>query len=331
MSSNASHSADSLAPVLSTEVQAALATHHPVVALESTIIAHGLPRPRNLRVAEELEGLVRSVGAVPATIAVLDGRAHVGLDKAQLERVATDPTMRKLGHRDLAPALATGASGATTVSATAFLAARAGLRVFATGGLGGVHREWTRTQDESADLRLLARTGITVVCAGVKSILDVPATLQRLETLGVPVLGYGTDRFPGFYLSSSGEPVDWTVRTPEEVADVMRAQDALGGPEAALVVANPVPVADQLDPALHDRVLAEALEECRARGIEGQAVTPFLLERLVRGTGGASLEANLAAVRGNVSLAARISDAWTASTQAQAPASVPRPDPAAGR
>ncbi|MFI6895717.1 pseudouridine-5'-phosphate glycosidase [Streptomyces sp. NPDC050256] len=299
-------------PVLSAEVRAALAEHRPVVALESTIIAHGLPRPRNLRVAEELEGLVRSAGAVPATVAVLDGSARVGLDKAQLERVAENPAMRKLGHRDLAPALATGASGATTVSATAFLAARAGLRVFATGGLGGVHRGWTETQDESADLRLLARTGITVVCAGVKSILDVPATLQRLETLGVGVLGYGTDRFPGFYLSSSGEPVDWTVRSPEEVAEVMAAQDALGGPGAALIVANPVPQDEQLDPGLHDRVLAEALDACRERGIAGQAVTPYLLDHLMRGTEGASLEANLAAVRGNVALAARIATAWAA-------------------
>ncbi|MEU1467825.1 pseudouridine-5'-phosphate glycosidase [Streptomyces sp. NPDC005761] len=299
-------------PVLSAEVRDALAAHRPVVALESTIIAHGLPRPRNLRVAEELEEIVRSAGAVPATVAVLDGSARVGLDKVQLERVAEDPAMRKLGHRDLAPALATGASGATTVSATAFLAARAGLRVFATGGLGGVHRGWTETQDESADLRLLARTGITVVCAGVKSILDVPATLQRLETLGVGVLGYGTDRFPGFYLSSSGEPVDWTARTPEEVADVMGAQDMLGGPEAALIVANPVPQDEQLDPVLHDRVLAEALDACRERGIAGQAVTPFLLAHLMRGTKGASLEANLAAVRGNVALAARIATAWAA-------------------
>jgi len=305
-------SAHPYALVLSPEVRAALAAHHPVVALESTIIAHGLPRPRNLRVAEELEELVRASGAVPATIAVLEGRAHIGLDRAQLARVAEDPDMRKLGHRDLAPALATGASGATTVSATAFLADRAGLRVFATGGLGGVHREWTRTQDESADLRLLARTGITVVCAGVKSILDVPATLQRLETLGVGVLGYGTGHFPGFYLHSSGEPVDWTVRTPAEVAEVMRARDALGGPASALIVANPVPERDQLDPALHDRVLAEALQACRERGITGQAVTPFLLDRLARRTGGASLEANLAAVRGNVSLAARIAGAWTA-------------------
>ncbi len=291
---------------LSPEVREALAAHRPVVALESTIIAHGLPRPRNLAVAEELEALVRSSGAVPATVAVLDGRPQVGLSKDQLERVAQDDSVRKLGHRDLAPALAAGASGATTVSATAFLAARAGIRVFATGGLGGVHRGWADTQDESADLRLLARTRITVVCAGVKSILDVPATLQRLETLGVGVLGYGTDRFPGFYLASSGEPVDWTVRTPDEVAAVMDAQDALGGPEAALIVANPVPEAEQLDPTLHDRVLAEALTECHERGIGGQAVTPFLLDQLMRRTGGASLEANLAAVRGNVWLASRI-------------------------
>jgi pseudouridylate synthase len=297
---------DRYSPVLSGEVRDALAAGGAVVALESTIIAHGLPRPRNLQVAGELEELVRSAGAVPATIAVLDGRAHVGLDKDRLERVAREPAIRKLGHRDLAPALAAGVSGATTVSATAFLAARAGVSVFATGGLGGVHREWTQTQDESADLRLLARTGITVVCAGVKSILDVPATLQRLETLGVGVLGYGTSHFPGFYLSSSGEPVDWMVRTPGEVADVMRAREVLGGPQAALIVANPVPEKDQLDPAVHDRVLAEALAACRERGIAGQGVTPFLLDYLMRHTRGASLEANLAAVRGNVRLAARI-------------------------
>ncbi|MCX4630489.1 pseudouridine-5'-phosphate glycosidase [Streptomyces sp. NBC_01443] len=299
-------------PVLSEEVREALDRGRPVVALESTIIAHGLPRPRNLAVGAELEALVRAEGAVPATIAVVDGVAYAGLDKAQLERIAGGEGVRKLGHRDLAPALAAGATGATTVSATAFLAARAGLRVFATGGLGGVHREYAQTQDESADLQLLARTRITVVCAGVKSILDVPATLQRLETLGVGVLGYGTERFPGFYLASSGEPVDWTVHRPEEVAAVMAAQDAFGGPESALLVANPVGEADQLDPDLHDRVLAEALEECHGRGITGQAVTPFLLGFLVRATGGASLEANLAAVRGNVALGARIAGAWAA-------------------
>ncbi|KOV59054.1 pseudouridine-5'-phosphate glycosidase [Streptomyces sp. MMG1121] len=279
--------------------------------MESTIIAHGLPRPRNLRVALELEDAVRREGAVPATVAVLDGRPRVGLDKEQLERVANEDGIRKLGHRDLPLAVATGVSGATTVSATAQLAALAGIRVFATGGLGGVHREWTVTQDESADLGLLARTRITVVCAGVKSILDVPATLQRLETLGVAVAGYDTERFPGFYLSDSGHPVDWTLRDPERVAEVMRAQDALGAQESALIIANPVPEAAQLDPELHARVLADALRACAEQGVTGQAVTPFLLDYLVRHTEGASLSANLAAVRGNVRLAARIAGAWT--------------------
>ncbi|MFJ7233782.1 pseudouridine-5'-phosphate glycosidase [Streptomyces tendae] len=297
--------------VVSEEVREAMGTRRPVVALESTIIAHGLPRPRNLLVARELEEAVRREGAIPATIAVLDGRPHVGLDKEQLERVANEDGIRKLGHRDLPLAVASGASGATTVSATALLAALAGVRVFATGGLGGVHREWTVTQDESADLGLLARTRITVVCAGVKSILDVPATLQRLETLGVAVAGYGTDRFPGFYLSDSGHPVDWRLDAPDQVAAVMRAQDALDGPRSALVVANPVPEEEQLDPVLHARVLAEALQACETEGVTGQAVTPFLLERLVRLTDGASLNANLAAVRGNVRLAARIAAAWT--------------------
>ncbi|MFJ5150136.1 pseudouridine-5'-phosphate glycosidase [Streptomyces sp. NPDC088353] len=296
--------------VVSEEVREALAARRPVVALESTIIAHGLPRPRNLQVALELEDAVRQEGAVPATIAVLNGHPHIGLDKGRLERVANEEGMRKLGHRDLPLAMAAGASGATTVSGTALLASLAGIHVFATGGLGGVHREWTVTQDESADLGLLARTRITVVCAGVKSILDVPATLQRLETLGVAVAGYGTDRFPGFYLSDSGHPVDWTLRTPEDVAAVMRAQNALRAPESALIVANPVPLQEQLDPELHARVLADALHACEEEGVTGQAVTPFLLDYLVRHTDGASLRANLAAVRGNVRLAALIAAAW---------------------
>ncbi|NBM18285.1 pseudouridine-5'-phosphate glycosidase [Streptomyces sp. GC420] len=315
---------------VSEEVREALDAGRPVVALESTIIAHGLPRPRNLRIAQELEGLVRAEDAVPATIAVVDGRPHVGLGKAELERIANEDGIRKLGHRDLAPAMAAGVSGATTVSGTAFLAERFGIRVFATGGLGGVHRDWTRDQDESADLRLLARTPITVVCAGVKSILDVPATLQRLETLGVGVIGYGTSEFPGFYLRSSSQPVDWTVRSPEEVAAVMRAHDALDDLDSALIVANPVAEDEQLDPGLHDRVLAEALRACAREGITGQAVTPFLLDRLVRGTDGASLEANVAAVRGNVRLAARIAKAYADLARtgdaygAQAPAEDPR-------
>ncbi|MGW3494997.1 pseudouridine-5'-phosphate glycosidase [Streptomyces sp. NPDC001020] len=299
--------------VVSEEVREALAARRPVVALESTIIAHGLPRPRNLQVALELEHVVRREGAVPATIAVLDGRAHVGLEKEQLERTANEEGIRKLGHRDLPLAVAAGVSGATTVSATALLASLAGVRVFATGGLGGVHREWTVTQDESADLRLLARTRVTVVCAGVKSVLDVPATLQRLETLGVAVAGYRTPRFPGFYLADSGYPVDWTVESPAQVAEVMRAQDTLGGPESALIVAHPVSKDEQLDPELHARVLADALHACEVEGVTGQAVTPFLLDYLVRHTGGASLRANVAAVRGNVRLAARIAAAWAES------------------
>ncbi|MCH0562717.1 pseudouridine-5'-phosphate glycosidase [Streptomyces sp. MUM 2J] len=296
--------------VVSEEVREAIGAGRPVVALESTIIAHGLPRPRNLQVALELEAAVRREAAVPATIAVLDGRPHVGLDKEQLERIANEDGLRKLGHRDLPLAVASGACGATTVSGTAQLAALAGIRVFATGGLGGVHRQWTVTQDESADLGLLARTRITVVCAGVKSILDVPATLQRLETLGVAVAGFGTDRFPGFYLSDSGHPVPWRLDSPDQVAGAMRAQDALGGPESALIVARPVPEAEQLDPGLHARVLADALAACEAEGVLGQAVTPFLLDYLVRHTDGASLNANLAAVRGNVQLAGRIAAAW---------------------
>ncbi|WP_405559326.1 pseudouridine-5'-phosphate glycosidase [Streptomyces canus] len=295
--------------VVSEEVREAIDARRPVVALESTIIAHGLPRPRNLQVALELEDVVRRQGAVPATIAVLDGRPQVGLDKEQLERVANEDGIRKLGHRDLPLAVAEGVSGATTVSATAQLAALAGVEVFATGGLGGVHREWTTTQDESADLGLLARTSITVVCAGVKSILDVPATLQRLETLGVAVAGYGTDRFPGFYLSDSGYPVEWRLDSPQQVAEVMRAREALGAPGSALIVANPVPEEEQLDPDLHARVLAAALQACEEAGVTGQGVTPFLLDYLVRHTDGASLSANLAAVRGNVRLAGRIAAA----------------------
>lgn len=295
----------------SAEVAEALAQGAPVVALESTIISHGLPQPRNLEVAVELEEIVREAGAVPATIAVLDGVAHIGLGPDELKRIATESGLRKLGFRDLPAAVALRASGATTVSATSFLAARAGIRVFATGGLGGVHRGWTDSQDESADLDMLSRTRITVVCAGVKSILDVPATLQRLETRGVSVAGFRTDEFPGFYLHTSGEPIDWRIETPAEAAEIMRAQDALGGPETALIVANPVARAEQLDPVLHDRVLAEALAAADREKVTGQAITPFLLGYLVRGTAGASLEANLAAVRGNVRVAGQIAVSWS--------------------
>jgi pseudouridine-5'-phosphate glycosidase len=293
----------------SSEVDDALRRGKPVVALESTIIAHGLPRPRNLEVARQLEDSVRDRGACPATIAVLDGVPHIGLEPDQLATVAEDQTLRKLGRRDLPMAVALGASGATTVSATAWLAAAAGIRVFATGGLGGVHRGFVGSFDESADLGVLSATRITVVCAGVKSILDVPATLERLETLSVSVVGFGTTSFPGFYLHSSGLPLDWTVNTPADVADIMRYQDLLGI-GGALVVANPVAEGEQLDPGLHDRALAAALAAAEGDDITGQRLTPYLLASLVRATGGASLEANLAAVRGNVELGARIAVAF---------------------
>ena len=291
------------------DVAAALAAGDPVVALESTLIAHGLPRGRNLDVAHELEAAVRAEGAVPATVAIVAGRACVGLDAGALEALALGGGFAKAGVRDLAPVLAAGRSAATTVASTAHLAARAGVRVFATGGLGGVHRDARQTWDESADLVTLASTPITVVCAGVKSILDVGATLERLETLNVCVLGYGTDRFPGFYLSDSGFPAPWRVDSPEEVAAVVRAAAVAGVDRRAIVVANPLPPGEQVDPALHDRVLAEGLAAAERDGVRGGAITPFLLDRLHRETGGATLEANVTLVRRNAVLAARIAAA----------------------
>ena len=297
-------------PTLSEPVRHALDAGGAVVALESTIIAHGLPRPRNLTVARELEDVVRAAGAVPATIAVLDGEPCIGLDEHELQRIATTD-MAKLSVRDLALAAARGADGATTVAATAHLAAHVGIRVFATGGLGGVHRDARESWDESADLLALARTPITVVAAGVKSILDVGATLERLETLGVAVAGWRTSRFPGFYLTDGGFDVDWSVDRPDEVAAAMAAADALGV-ESALVVANPVDPAHQLDPDEHERVLAEGLERARAAGITGKAVTPFLLDHLHRATDGRSLEVNIAVARGNAAVAGAIAAAWAA-------------------
>jgi pseudouridylate synthase len=296
--------------VLSPEVAEALQGGAAVVALESTIIAHGLPRPRNLEVARDLEAEVRASGAIPATIAVLDGEVHVGLDDDGIERIA-NADMAKLSVRDLPLAAARGADGATTVASTAHLAARAGIRVFATGGLGGVHREARDTWDESADLLTLARTSITVVAAGVKSILDVGATLERLETLGVAVAGWQTDRFPGFYLTDGGFDLDWRVDGPEEVAAAMAQADALGV-SAALLIANPVDASQQLDPAEHERVLAAGLERARAAGVAGKAVTPFLLDHLHRATGGRSLDVNIAIARGNAAVAGAIAAAWAA-------------------
>jgi pseudouridylate synthase len=291
------------------EVAEAVAGGQPVVALESTLIAHGLPAPRNLEVAHELEATVRAAGAVPATIAVLAGEPRIGLDPAGLEAIASGEDVVKCGVRDLAVVVARGGHGATTVAATAWLAARAGVHVFATGGLGGVHRESRETWDESADLETLARVGTVVVCSGVKSILDVGATLERLETLGVTVVGFRTDRFPGFYLHDSGFPAPWRVESAEEVAALMAARRALGSDDRAVVVANPLPVDEQLDPGLHTKVLAEGLAAADAAGVGGKDVTPFLLDFFHRETGGASLEANVRIVVRNARLAAEIAAA----------------------
>ena len=293
------------------EVAEALAAGRPVVALESTIISHGLPRPDNLRVAREIEDSVRAGGAVPATIAVVGGVPCIGLDDAALRTIAEDDGVVKVSVRDLGTLVAKGGHGATTVAATSHLAALAGVTVFATGGLGGVHRGARETWDESADLTTLATTPVTVVCAGVKSILDVAATLERLETLNIPVLGYRTDRFPGFYLADSGHGLDWRVESAAEIADVLRARQALECDGGVLVV-NPVPQAEELDRGLHDEVLASGLAAADAAGVHGKDVTPFLLEHFHTETDGRSLAVNVALVRSNATLAAAIASALAA-------------------
>ncbi len=287
-------------------VAQALAAGVGVVALESTILAHGLPAPDNRRIADEIENAVRSAGAVPATVAVFDGVATIGLTPAQLDRLCAGAGFTKLSVRDLGPAIALGQSGATTVAATSALAHRAGISVFATGGLGGVHRGWQHTLDISADLGVLARTPIMVVCAGVKSILDVPATLEYLETASVPVIGYRTDAFPGFYLTDSGHPVYWRVESAGQAAAVLAGRRQLGLDQAAVVLANPLPVDRQLDPALHDRVLAEGLAMLDREGVHGKDVTPRLLEFFHAQTHGESLRANVELVLSNAALAGQV-------------------------
>jgi pseudouridylate synthase len=294
------------------EVREALREGAPVVALESTLISHGLPHPQNLEVAREAERTVRSEGAVPATIGVIDGVPKVGLDEVGLEFMATAEGIPKLSARDLPASVATGSHGATTVAATAHLAALAGIRLFATGGLGGVHREARESWDVSADLAALARTPVTVVCSGVKSILDVPATLEYLETLGVPVVGFRTHRFPGFYLTDSGSPLDWMVESEAEVVHLVQAMQSLGLGRSGLVVANPLPEEEQLDPALHDRALRASLEELKRRGVRGKDVTPFLLDRFAKETKGESLRINRLIILNNARLAARIAVALSA-------------------
>jgi pseudouridine-5'-phosphate glycosidase len=292
------------------DVAAARMRGAPIVALESTIVAHGLPRPDNITVARQIESTVRDNGAIPATIGMIDGEIWCGLDDDQLTRLATSHTVAKLSVRDLPVAAAAGLDGATTVASTSAIAAAAGIPVFATGGLGGVHRDAQQTYDESADLGTLARTRIAVVCAGVKSILDVPATLERLETLGVAVVGYRTRRFPGFFISDSGQPLDWSVQSPAEVAAILRAQREQGVGGAGVIVANPLPPDEQLDRDLHDRTLADGLAMMAEQGVTGKAVTPFLLAHFHAATHGQSLAVNVRIILRNAVLAAQIAVAF---------------------
>ena len=289
---------------LSAEVADALKAGKPIVALESTIISHGLPRPSNLEVALECERIVRDAGAVPATIALLDGKILVGLESAELEAIANRDDISKASIRDLAIIVAQGKSAATTVAATAHIAALAGIHIFATGGLGGVHRGANESFDESADLTALANVDMTMICAGVKSILDVPATLERLETLAISLVGYKTTAFPGFYLTDSGYTLEHRVDSPEEIAAIIKARKEVGTLSKALVVANPV--AKEMDKARHDEILKSGLEKAELQGVTGKAVTPFLLEHFHTTSQGESLAINTEIIKANCLLGAQI-------------------------
>ena len=288
----------------SADVAKARSEKRPVVVLESTIISHGLPRPKNVEVAREVEEIVRSVGAIPATIAIIDGRIHVGLEPDQLIRIANDDAVVKASIRDLPIVTTKGLSAATTVAATSHIAHSVGFTFFATGGLGGVHRGASQTWDESADLSALATTPVLVVCAGAKSILDIPATLERLETLSVPILGFGTNRFPGFYLTDSGYPLEYRVDTVTEVADIWSQRNQVGIQNAGMIIANPVK--EPMDRDLHDQLLKEGLDLADTRGIRGKDVTPFLLDFFHTQSKGESLRVNIEIIKANARLAAQI-------------------------
>ena len=288
----------------STEVSAAIAARTPIVALESTIISHGLPRPSNLLVAQECESIIRARGAVPATIALLDGVVHIGLEASELDAIANRDDISKASSRDLAIIIAQGKSAATTVAATAHIAAIAGIKVFATGGLGGVHRGANESFDESADLTALSQLDITVVCAGVKSILDVHATLERLETLAIGIVGYKTNRFPGFYLTDSGFEIEHRVNSAQEVAAIIKARREISTSNHALIVTNPVE--KQMDKARHDEILASGLSHAARDGIDGKYVTPYLLEHFHTASKGESLAINTEIIKSNCALAADI-------------------------
>lgn len=296
---------------LTDEVRDALADGRPVVALESTIISHGMPYPDNVAMATEVEQIVRDHGAVPATIAVLDGVPRIGLEPDALELLGTDEHIMKVSVRDLAYVVSRGLHGATTVASTMRLAALAGISVFVTGGLGGVHRGAQQTMDVSADLTELGTTNVTVVSAGVKSILDIGLTLERLETLGVPVVAYGTDEFPSFYSRSSSHAAPMRLDTPAEVAALMHAKWDLGL-AGGVVLANPIPVEDEIPADEIGVIIDQALADMEAQGIHGKDATPYLLGRIVEITGGASLEANIALVRNNAVLGAAVAQEYAA-------------------
>lgn len=288
----------------SAAVARALKDKSPVVALESTIITHGLPRPKNLEVAVEVEQIVTDAGATPATIAIIDGQIHIGLEPDQLTQIAHDENILKASIRDLAIISTQKKSAATTVAATSHIAHMAGISLFATGGLGGVHREAWQSWDESADLLALANTPILIVCSGAKSILDVSATLERLETLSVPILGYKTNKFPGFYLTDSGFDLEHRADTPQDIAQIWRARSDVATNDSALIVANPV--GNQMDKALHDQILFDGLAKAKTAGIIGKAVTPFLLEYFHSNSKGESLRVNVEIIKANAALAAQI-------------------------
>jgi pseudouridylate synthase len=293
--------------ILNRDVANALRSGFPIVALESAVVTHGLPRPENLELARSLEAVVRNANAVPATIALLGGKVHIGLSEAELERLANEDGARKISRRDYGIALARGENGGTTVAGTLIAARQAGIRVFATGGIGGVHRN--APFDVSADLPELGRSPLLVVCAGAKSILDLPATIEVLETMGVAILGYNTDEFPAFYSRSSGLPVNVRIKTPEEAANIARVQWQMGL-ENALLVVQPPPDEAALPAEKIERSIQEALAEAEEKNIRGAAVTPFLLSRVSQLSGGASLHTNLALLENNARLAARIAVAF---------------------
>ncbi len=296
------------------EVRHALENHLPVVALETTIISHGMPYPQNVEMAKEVEQIIRNNGAVPATIGIMNGKIKIGLNESELEEFATNQSVEKVSRRDFPYILASGKIGATTVAGTMIGAALAGIRVFATGGIGGVHREGEITWDVSADLTELAQTNVAVVCAGAKSILDLGRTLEYLETQGVPVVGYQTSEFPSFYSRQSGYGVDFRLDTPEEVAKVLDTKWKLGL-NGGMVVANPVPEADALDHREIETVILTALQEAKEKGIAGKKVTPFLLDKVKKLTAGKSLQTNIALVKHNAEVAAKIAVALAAQSK----------------